>query len=135
MENTLFTSHQHCFACGDTSNNQCGLGLEFQFDSTVKSAKATFRVLAQHQGYTGYLHGGIISTLLDAAMTHCLLPQDIEAMTAELNIRFHKPIKLGSTVHVHACMTSQRRSIYVLEATLTVDSQVKASATGKFIRP
>jgi acyl-coenzyme A thioesterase PaaI-like protein len=40
--------------------------------------------------YTGLLHGGMTSTLLDAAMTHCLFMQGVQALTAELTVdSFH----------------------------------------------
>lgn len=47
------------------------------------------RTFAIAKQYIDLLHGGIASTLLDAAMTHCLLSKGIEALTAELNVRFH----------------------------------------------
>jgi acyl-coenzyme A thioesterase PaaI-like protein len=34
---------------------------------------AEYQVDKKHQGYTNLLHGGIASTLLDAAVTHCFL--------------------------------------------------------------
>jgi acyl-coenzyme A thioesterase PaaI-like protein len=68
-------------------------------------------------------------------MTHCLLSQGIEALTAELNVRFHIPILVGDSVQVIGRLLSQRRGIYLLEATLLVAKQVCVKATGKFIQP
>jgi uncharacterized protein (TIGR00369 family) len=96
---------------------------------------ANYQVDKKHQGYIDLLHGGIASTLLDAAMTHCLLSKGIEALTAELNVRFHTPVLVGDSVQVIGRLISQRRGIYLLEATLSVAKQICVKATGKFIQP
>ena len=80
-------SHANCVACSDGAQNLHSL--QFKFTSSADNkVTAYYRVDEKHQGYTNLLHGGIAGPLLDAAMTHCLLSQGIEALTAELNIRF-----------------------------------------------
>ncbi len=120
--------------CGLREHNSDSLGLVFspQFDGTVS---APFVVSPKHQGYTGLLHGGMTSTLLDAAMTHCLFSQGIQALTAELTVRFMEPIRLGQTLMVCAKMLGQRRGIYQLEAWLMAGQQKVARASAKFIAP
>ncbi|WP_282597464.1 ferritin-like domain-containing protein [Dickeya oryzae] len=68
----------------------------------------------RHQGYTGLLHGGMTSTLLDAAMTHCLFMQGVQALTAELTVRFISPVCTGDKLMVCARLLGQRRGIYLL---------------------
>ncbi|WJV56093.1 PaaI family thioesterase [Prodigiosinella aquatilis] len=102
-------------------------------------------VSSQHQGYSGLLHGGITSTLLDAAMTHCLFMQGITALTAELTVRFMAPIRVSQALTVCARLLGQRRSIYQLEAWLVsglhiagqniAANQRLARASAKFIAP
>ena len=46
--------------------------------------------------------------------------EGIEALTAELNVRFHTPVLVGDSVQVIGRLISQRRGIYLLEATLSV---------------
>ena len=127
-------SHANCVVCSDSNKNPHSLQLKFtrMVDNEVT---ADYLVDRKHQGYTNLLHGGIASTLLDAAMTHCLLSQGIEALTAELNIRFHAPIKIGDSVQIIGRLLSQRRGIYLLEASLSVAKQICVKATGKFIQP
>ena len=127
-------SHANCVACSDGVQNPHSLQLKFT-PSADNKVTAYYRVDEKHQGYTNLLHGGIGSTLLDAAMTHCLLSQGIEALTAELNIRFHAPIKIGDSVQIIGRLLSQRRGIYLLEASLSVAKQICVKATGKFIQP
>lgn len=80
------------------------------------------------------MHGGMIATLLDAAMTHCLFHHQIEAMTADLQIRYLEPVPCAGTIDITARLTGQRRQIYELSAKLCVAGQVKARANARFMR-
>ncbi len=132
QKNDAQKSHNNCFVCADQQSNLSGLGLDFRADGLDK-VQAQFNVQYCHQGYTGLLHGGIASTLLDGAMTHCLLQQNIPALTAELSVRYHQPIPLGSTVSIFAELLQRKRGIFLLAARLVVDEEIMASATGKFL--
>jgi len=123
--------HRDCLLCGE--NNPHSLGLRFAVRGDAVTAR--FQLATQLQGYTGLLHGGIISSLLDAAMTHCLFHQGIQALTAELQLRFIAPIPIDACVDIEGKLLSRRRGIYHLEASLTLDGQVHARATAKFLQP
>jgi len=126
-------SHQHCIACGQHDHNDNALQLEF---IAVKAGEvsAHFTTPNKVQGYNGLQHGGITSTLLDAAMTHALFSLGICALTAELNVRFVKPISLGSQLVISARCLRQKRSIYLLEAEIKQGLLLMAKANGKFIK-
>ncbi|WJV65484.1 PaaI family thioesterase [Pectobacteriaceae bacterium CE70] len=130
--------------CGSRENNPDSLELVFS-QHLDGSVSAPFMVSSQHQGYTGLLHGGMTSTLLDAAMTHCLFMQGITALTAELTVRFMAPIRVSQALTVCARLLGQRRGIYQLEAWLVsgphiagqniATDQRLARASAKFIAP
>lgn len=126
-------SHSHCMVCSDPKFNPHSLNLRFQLDAEGWT-NSQFSVTAQHQSYHGLLHGGMTSTLLDAAMTHCLLMRGIKALTAELSVRFIAPIRVGTTVTVQAKLLSQKRGFYRLEAFICQGSQQLARASAKFIQ-
>ncbi|KOO02220.1 PaaI family thioesterase [Vibrio nereis] len=132
--NTCNDSHACCAVCSSVSENPFSLNVNYQANGEHECVSA-FLVEERHQGYLGLLHGGIASSLLDGAMTHCLLQHGIMALTAKLDVRFHDVIKLGEKVDVKAICHSSRRSVYDLSAQLTVNGIVKVSATAKFIRP
>jgi len=123
--------HRNCLLCGE--NNPHSLGLRFAARDDVVTARC--QLADPLQGYTGLLHGGIISSLLDAAMTHCLFHQGIQALTAELQVRFIAPVPIEACVDIEATLLSRRRGIFQLEATLAIEGLVHARASAKFLQP
>ena len=123
--------HRHCFACG--AENPDGLALEFVF-SKDDEISAVFTPKRTHQGYDNMLHGGIVCTLLDAAMTRLLMDKGITALTAHLNVRFKKPVPITETLVVQARIEKQRKRFFQLSADLAVNGSVAAIATGRFLK-
>lgn len=124
-------SHENCVMCG--INNRLSLNLSFESDEQGK----VFTILdipTEFQGFSGKMHGGIISALLDSAMTHCLFDKKIEAVTAELKVRFLKPIHCNSRLHISAWIIEKYFSLYKLKSEITIDGKVFAKAESKFMR-
>ena len=121
--------HRNCFACG--SNNGMGLGLKFykHEDGTIFG---NFFADPKFEGYSGIIHGGIIATLLDSAMTHCLLMQDIPALTGRLSIKYSTPIRTGTVVKLEARIVNQFHEMFILEGKALVNGKRVASAEAKY---
>jgi acyl-coenzyme A thioesterase PaaI-like protein len=79
------------------------------------------------------VHGGIIASLLDGAMTHCLFAMDICAVTADLHVRYRHPLLLDHPALITAQVTRDMSPIYVLESKLTQQNVICCTATGKFM--
>ena len=60
-----------CFACG--KDNPVGLKLKIVKDGD--EARGEFIVSEFYQGWRGYVHGGIIFTILDEAMAYAFYPE------------------------------------------------------------
>jgi acyl-coenzyme A thioesterase PaaI-like protein len=120
--------HQNCFACG--SNDGVGLGLKFYKyeDGTIFG---NFFADPKYEGYSGVIYGGIIATLLDSAMTHCLLMKDIPALTGRLSIKYSTPIHTGTVVKLEARIVDQFHEIFILQGKALVDGKRVASAEAK----
>ena len=127
-------AHAGCMMCGDRSDNPRSLALSFDQhpDGSVSASCGVDRCF---QGYQGVLHGGMISALLDAAMTHCLFARGVQALTAEMTVRFVAPVPIEHPLLLTAQVLSNRRRIYWLEARLHVNSALLARATARFIEP
>ncbi len=124
-------AHANCVVC--SSSNEHGLGLSFK-RFRDGSVEATFDCNQVFEGYRNVLHGGIISTLLDGAMTNCMFAHGIHAVTAELNIRFRHPVACCQSVTVRAWITRSVAPLHLLQAEISQNGQTMATATGKFVR-
>jgi len=95
--------------------------------------QAHFDCDSAYEGFPGMLHGGVISCLLDGAMTNCLFAHGRRGITGELKVRFRHPVVTGQSTLVRAWIESSSPPFHVLKAELIQDQQVKARATGKFL--
>jgi len=123
-------SHPGCVVCCPTNGQ--GLGLEFRI-AQDGAVEASFTCDKVFQGYPATLHGGVISAMLDGAMTNCLFAHGHISMTAELNVRFRQPVATDHPAKVRAWITSSMRPVHELAAELVQDGVVKASAKAKVL--
>ena len=122
--------HKNCVVCG-TSNDR---GLHLQFLSLEDgSVQASFDCGKAFEGYAGSLHGGVISALLDGAMTHCIFAHGHAGVTAELKVRYRHPVVVDHIAIVRGRICRCSPPLYLMEAELLQDGQVKATATAKFM--
>ena len=120
-----------CFACG--KDNPISLGLKFETIDNNK-VKAVFKPKTEHQGYEGVLHGGIVSTLLDEAMVSAIVAQGLEAVTAELNIRFKEAITVNEELHIYGNIIQKKSKMIITEGEIrNQNDKLKAIGKGKFI--
>jgi len=123
--------HQNCFACGPT--NGAGLRLKFHKEEDG-SVFGDFLADTKFESYSGIVHGGIIATLLDSAITHCLFLKGIPAVTGRLSIKYSIPIRTGSVVRLEAKMVNTFRKLFILEGKALVNGKKAASAVAKCVR-
>ena len=92
---TLDELGNHCFGCGP--NNPQGLHLVFTANTTDPihpTATAHLQLTRIHEGPPGYIHGGIVATLLDEAMSKLNRPLNVLAMTRHMEIDYLRPAPL-----------------------------------------
>lgn len=123
--------HAHCFVCG--RQNEAGLQLQFDPEAPQGTAHATMRLGEDCQGYEGIAHGGIVSSVLDAAMAHCLFARDVVAMTAELTVRFKRAVPVLDEIEVSALLQRERPPLYELQASIHHRGILLARASGRFM--
>ncbi|MGQ9652358.1 MAG: PaaI family thioesterase [Phycisphaerae bacterium] len=123
-------SHPECFVCGPANGH--GLGLEFRM-TLDGSVEASFPCQPVFAGYPGMLHGGIICTLLDGAMTNCLFAHGLVALTVDMNVRFRQPVTVSLPASVRAWLESEGSPLHRLAAEVSQGGQVVATATARFI--
>lgn len=121
--------HPDCFVCAP--GHPFGLKLAFARSGNTR-VEATFPCGWFFQGFPGRLHGGIVSTVLDSAMVHALMAEGIEAVTADLQVRFLLPVELGKEAQVIGERRLQRGPIHHMTASLTQGGNVRATARARF---
>jgi acyl-coenzyme A thioesterase PaaI-like protein len=129
---TQAEAHPFCFAC--SASNPMGLALRHT-TALDGSVSAPFIGNCALEGYPGVLHGGIVATLLDGAMTNCLFARGIRALTAELKVRYRAPVLAAEELKVRAWLESSRHGLFELRSEITQGGRLKARANGRFISP
>jgi uncharacterized protein (TIGR00369 family) len=124
-------AHNRCFGCGPA--NSTGLHLEFLIapDGSVVSLPTVPEIF---EGNPGYLHGGIIATLLDEAMSKAVRSLGRSAMTRKMDIDFLRPIPSCSPLRIEGrVVRSEGRKHWAEARILNADATVLAQGSGLFI--
>jgi acyl-coenzyme A thioesterase PaaI-like protein len=89
---------------------------------------------ATWEGFRGIIHGGVVSTVLDEAMSKAVAATDCEALTAELRVRFRRHVTPGRAYLIRGGIVSRSRRKIEAEATLTAtDGTEHAHAWATFL--
>ncbi len=127
MDNTQIKNDRHCFCCGD--KNDRGLKLKFIYPGEGH-ALTTLIVPDYFTGWENLTHGGLISMLLDETMAHACISSSLTGVTAELTVRFKKPLPVGTEINVSGIMTEAKGRIALTTGKIS-DKDGKIYATGK----
>ncbi|MBX7066444.1 MAG: PaaI family thioesterase [Parachlamydiales bacterium] len=131
MKKLLLEDDNRCFACG--MDNLDGLRVQWVVDGLTMTGR--FVPEKKFQGWQGIVHGGILATLLDEAMTRLAGILSGGAVTAEMTVRYSAPAHIGHLLLVKGELIKDSRKLMELKATIhKEDGTLIASATGKAIK-
>ncbi len=122
--------HAQCIFCG--VDHPQGLRLVFNTHADGR-VEAEFPCDRLYQGYAGCLHGGVIASLLDSAMTNCLFAHERVAVTGELSVRYLKPVIISRPAMVSAWLVESRAPLFILDGEVRQNGEIMARATAKFM--
>jgi acyl-coenzyme A thioesterase PaaI-like protein len=117
---------RHCYACGDLNP----IGLHLRFREKDGWWLSDFTARPEHQGYPGYVHGGLVSTLLDEAMGWATYGNNVWALTGKLELRLRGIVPTGEPLIVRGRIERDRGRTLDLIAELR-DAQGKLLADAK----
>lgn len=121
---------KNCFVCGRENPN--GLNIPFFFDGDRVTARLTTN--ANHCGFDGIVHGGILFALADEAMMHLIWASGLKAITAEVIIRFHDFAAIGEEIVIESSFVDKSpRLIKAMCLLAKPDGSKIATARGKFL--
>jgi len=128
-------SSRMCFVCGDS--NPAGVHVRF-YEGEDGSLFARFTGADHHQGYPGRMHGGVITAIMDETMGRAIMIAHGEAnwgVTAELSLRFRKPVPLGVELTAIGRIVSEKSRTFEGAGELYLpDGTVAVAGTGKYVR-
>ena len=122
----LIRRYSNCFVCGN--KNEYGLKVDFFYDKGV--SRAEYVAEEKFQGYKDILHGGIISALLDEVMIKAVIARGILVVTAEIQVKFIKPVRIGEKLFLEGRVTGEQKKIFTAEGTVS-NSKGETVAAGK----
>ena len=108
-------SSPRCFVCG--AANPRGLHIQFQADG-ADAVSAQWTPSPEWEGFQGIVHGGVVGTVLDEAMSKAVMGAHYEALTAELRVRYRKPVGCGRPLTVRGWVREKNKRRIATEATL-----------------
>ena len=137
------SAQNRCFGCGLA--NEAGLHLEFLL-AEDGSVVCLTTISDSFEGPSGFLHGGIIATLLDCHSAAAVMWEadrrgwgalpgaTIPYVTAGLDVRFVRPSPLTSDVELVAHVLDASESEIRCEVELSWEAKTRATATAVWKR-
>jgi uncharacterized protein (TIGR00369 family) len=121
-----------CFGCG--GGNARGMRLAFELDESNQRVIGRFRLGQEYQGASGFIHGGIIATVLDEVMSKVSRFSNVRAVTAELTVEYLKPVRVDEELRVEAFSTRRNgRDLYHEGEIRNAAGTVLARGRGRFV--
>ena len=122
---------RRCFVCG--VENPHGLKVKVVFDG-VDRVEAEFIAEDRYLGWSDYLHGGILTLIFDEMLGWLSRYMGHDAMTARLEVRYRKPVPLGSRLTFNGVLEREIKGLLdiKLEAKLD-DGSVVAEGKGRMM--
>lgn len=139
-----------CLVCG--AENVAGLRARFYELAPGESGQAggpegdandgpellgVFTPREEHQSYPGRLHGGISSAILDETIGRAIViaHPGIWGVTAELTLRFRKPVPLNAEVRAIGRISRDTRRLFEGTGEIVLaDGSVAVEASGKYLK-
>ena len=123
-----------CLVCG--IENGAGLhGSFYELDGS--ELLGVFRPAAAHQSYPGRLHGGISSAVLDETIGRAvtIAHPGTWGVTAELTLRYRKPVPLDGEVRVVGRITRDTSRLFEGSGEIVLgDGTVAVEARGTYVK-
>jgi uncharacterized protein (TIGR00369 family) len=121
-----------CFGCGGA--NQRGMQLTYEQVDATQRIRGDFRLGAEYQGGAGFIHGGIIATVLDEVMGKVCRFRGVHAVTAELTIEYLKPVPVDGDLVVEGYEVEMTgRNLFMVGEIRVVSGKVLARGKGRFV--
>ena len=126
-----------CFVCG--ADNPHGLHVKFHTNADgqhdARAVQTEFTPHAEHAGFKGIVHGGIVASLLDETMFWAAaLAMKQFCVSAEMTVRYKRKAAVGHKLFITAKTLRHSSRLVETEGEIRDASKTLiAKATGKFL--
>jgi uncharacterized protein (TIGR00369 family) len=121
-------AQNRCFGCGEA--NPHGLQLQFLLAEEDGTVVCPVSIPDRFEGHPGFLHGGIIATLLDETMSKAVRARGLTAMTRHLEVDYRRPVPSCTPIRMEGRIVRDEGRKHWVEATI-FDGESNALAHGK----
>jgi len=122
-----------CFGCGGA--NSRGMKLTFDQDDATRRIRGMFRLGPEYEGGPGFVHGGIIATLLDEVMGKVSRFRGIRTVTAELNVQYLRPVPVDEDILLEGWEADRKgRNLYHIGEIRDASGVLLARGKGRFVQ-
>ncbi len=127
------TTRSACFVCGH--DNPHGMRIRFELLDTGV-AEAVWTPEAAWDGYPGIVHGGLVSTVLDEAMSKAVAATSIRTFTAGMRVRYRRPVASGDRFVIRGWVVKRVKRLIEAESSLEGPDGIEyAHAWASFLAP
>jgi uncharacterized protein (TIGR00369 family) len=108
--------------------------LPFSRDEQLRKIVGAFCLGDRYQGAPGIAHGGIVALVLDEALSKVSKFYGVAAVTAELNVEYLRPVRIGEEIRVEAANERvDGQQLYHSGEIRDALGRVLARARGRFV--
>ena len=122
---------RRCFVCGVENPHGLKIKVKQAGDHRVK---VEFTAEDRYRGWSDYLHGGVLTLIFDEMLGWLSRYLGHDAMTARLEVRYRKPVPLGSRLTFSAVLERQIKNLLDIKLCANLeDGSAAAEATGRMM--
>lgn len=123
-------AHTHCFACRPREAGGLGLHFEVMPDGSVG---LEWTCPPEGQSFADTVHGGLLATALDSAMSHALFARGVAARTGELTLRYRQSVRPLIPCTVRATVKEWFPPLFVMCGEILQEGRLCVQAKAKFM--
>ncbi|MGD9079715.1 MAG: PaaI family thioesterase [Desulfobacterales bacterium] len=122
---------RRCFVCG--AENPHGLKVKVEYNG-VDRVETEFMAEDRYRGWSDYLHGGVLTLIFDEMLGWLSRYMGHDAMTARLEVRYRKPVPLGSRLTFNAVLEREIKGLLDIKLRAKLDDEsVVAEGKGRMM--
>lgn len=107
------------------------LGIEL---AELGAGKALLRVdtTRQHTNPIGYIHGGLLMSIADAAMGNAIRSLGYKSVTVDMSTSFLASTQIGKEIQAQGEVVKAGKNLFFAEARVTSDARLLVTCKGTF---